>query len=520
MATAQDLLLALARAHALIDTGSSRDPELAEALDDVRDAQESLGWLVVRVESEGFSVQGRRVDDGSGELDALGGALRGSGIEEIRFQDPMEPELLREFLRRLDPSYGEEAPTAAARFRGLEEDLGLSFRTAHGSLPGMSGSILELFGDEPRPVRENEEDREDLPMEEYPDEVAEAEADLFSVGSSEERGGGSGGQRPPLPEKLEDLLEAFLRAEGADREARRKELEVAAGDLRERREMGTLGNLVEALAEEAGNAPGDVLALAQKLTTPALASQIVVRLGETRDEEDRARYIRLVPRLGREMALALADALGEARDRYQRRSYMDAMVAMGPTAMEVAEAMVQDPRWFVVRNGVSLLGEIGGEEIISHLTATLANSDARVRRETVQALAKVGGEDAVMLLLGMLGDPEGEVRSMACRALGILGAEKGFKPLLRLLEEDHQEDVQVECLQALGRIGDPGAVPLIEKRAQGGLFSKPNREIRIAAYRALAGIGTPHAVNLLKKGAKDSDSGVRTVVQSLLAERG
>ena len=78
------------------------------------------------------------------------------------------------------------------------------------------------------------------------------------------------------------------------------------------------------------------------------------------------------------------------------------------------------------------------------------------------------------------------------------------------------EDVQVECLRALGKIGDPGAVLLIEKQALGGLFSRPSKEVRVAAYRALAGIGTPRAMSLLEKAATDSDANVRTVVQTLL----
>jgi HEAT repeat protein len=178
--------------------------------------------------------------------------------------------------------------------------------------------------------------------------------------------------------------------------------------------------------------------------------------------------------------------------------------------------MLEDPRWFVVRNGVSIIGEMGSEEAVGQLTGSLANGDARVRKETVLALAKLGGQDAEQLLLGMLDDQDAGVRAMACRAAGVLGVEKSLRPLMTILDEDQDQDVQVECLQALGKLGDPGAVPLIEKRAVKGLFSRPSQEIRVAAYRALAGIGTPHAMSLLEKAATDSDPGVRTVVQALL----
>jgi HEAT repeat protein len=116
----------------------------------------------------------------------------------------------------------------------------------------------------------------------------------------------------------------------------------------------------------------------------------------------------------------------------------------------------------------------------------------------------------------MIDDPEADVRAAACRALGALKAEKALRPLLTLLETEKDEDVQVECLKSLGQLGDSGAVPLLEKKAVGGLFSRTSREVRIAAYRALAGIGTPRAKALLEKAAQESDVGIRTVARALL----
>jgi hypothetical protein len=324
--------------------------------------------------------------------------------------------------------------------------------------------------------------------------------------------------RPALPSELEELLESFLSATGSRKVQLGEAIAAAGARLEEARDLGTLANLVEALSEtpRGGRADPEGLDLATRLTTTGVASHLVGRLGSTREEVERKRLIRISAQLGREMALALADALGEARDRYQRRSFMDAMAAHGPLALEMAQRMVEDPRWYVVRNGVSLLGELGGEDVVSHLTTALANGDHRVRRETVKALAKLGGEDSAMLLLGMLDDPEGDVRAKACRALGVLKVGRAFKPLLKLLEKDNNEEVQVESLEALGKIGDPGAVPLIERRTVGRIFSRPSKEVRLAAYRALAGIGTPHARNLLLKATKDSDMDVRKLALGLM----
>jgi HEAT repeat protein len=75
-----------------------------------------------------------------------------------------------------------------------------------------------------------------------------------------------------------------------------------------------------------------------------------------------------------------------------------------------------------------------------------------------------------------------------------------------------------ELLRALGQIGDPGAVPAIEKRAVGGMFKKPPTDVRVAAYRALALIGTPHAKQLIEDAGNDKDPEVRTVARSLVGK--
>ena len=496
MASPQDLLLALARAYALAETSSGENPELEDAVAAAREMHADMGWQVIRLEGEGFSVNREPLLAGDVDSEGFRQALAEAQVLELRLQEPVEPEVLLDFLRRLKEPEGSEGRSGSARFRGLEGQIGLSFRSGSQVPLGMAGSIEGLF----------------LGREEGPSEVEADEVGGWEAPEGESAFG------VVLPPEVEELVRSFLSSTGPEKVRLGEAIVAAAARLGEARDEGGIANVVEVLADASGVGTRDpeALELATRLTSTRVASQLVGRLGSTRDEMERERLIRVSTGLGREMAVALADALGEARDRYRRRSFMDAMLAMGDIARGMAEEMVEDPRWYVVRNGVALLGEMGGPGSVSHLTGTLANEDPRVRKETVLALSKLGGHDAAMLLLGMMDDSEPEVRSRACSALGLLKVEKAIKPLMQLLEKDNHEAVQVQCLQALGRIGDPGAVPLIEKKAVGRLFSRPSKEIRLAAYRALAGIGTPHARSLLLKATKDSDMDVRKLALGLM----
>ena len=122
-------------------------------------------------------------------------------------------------------------------------------------------------------------------------------------------------------------------------------------------------------------------------------------------------------------------------------------------------------------------------------------------------------------MYGMLEDPDPEARLAAATAAGALKVERALKPLLRLLEDGDDVDVTIGVLRALGQLGDPGAVNLIEKSAVVSLFSQPPTDVRIVAYRALFSIGTPHARDLVEQAVDDKDPEVQRFVREMLGER-
>jgi HEAT repeat protein len=179
--------------------------------------------------------------------------------------------------------------------------------------------------------------------------------------------------------------------------------------------------------------------------------------------------------------------------------------------------MLRDSRWFVVRNGVAVLGVVGGPSAIEHLMGSLANEHAEVRRETVRSLAKIGGENAESLVSSMLGDSDSKVRAAAARAVSALKTERAYKQLIEILKQGDEEAVIEQVLRALGALGDPSAVPAIEKQVKGSLFSRSPTGVRVAGLTALAAIGTPHAMSLVKKARTDKDPEISSAAAQLLS---
>lgn len=320
--------------------------------------------------------------------------------------------------------------------------------------------------------------------------------------------------------KLRVALDTFLDAEPRGRAVAAHALRDAAGAHLEVHDPTSVAEAVERLLRRAGDPPQPVcVEMAQALLWPGVAKLLVKRLGAERDEGLRADLRELCIRLGPRMARAISEELAETTDRAARFVYVDTLVAMGGIALPVVESMMGESRWYVVRNAVAILGDIGGDRAAELTISALAHTDGRVRREALDALAKVGGEEASQLVMGMFEDADPDVRLAAAKAAAALGVGRALKPLLDLLDRESDPERVAGVVAALGHLGDPGAVNAIERRAAGSVFSRSPTEVRVAAYGALHSIATPRAKSLLVQAADDRDPIVRAEVRRLLRMR-
>jgi HEAT repeat protein len=253
-----------------------------------------------------------------------------------------------------------------------------------------------------------------------------------------------------------------------------------------------------------------VMLAIHRVSTRPVIEELVQRLGKARSEEERTGLRSTLLHVGADTVTPLVRELVAATDVSARRAYRDALVALDHVGVPLLEDMVGDERWFVVRNMVGILGEIRSADAIEHFRRTIEHSDARVRRETVLALSKVGGEEAVPLLAKGLNDTEAALRGAAALGLGLTKLSVAVGPLLNRLPQEGDPEVEVEILRALGRVGDPRAVPVLAERAAGGgFFTRIPSSIRLEATRALGEIGGDAARAVLQRLLRERNAEVR-----------
>ena len=208
------------------------------------------------------------------------------------------------------------------------------------------------------------------PDDEHPDspsdEVIPAAADSDEL---------EGEPRSPAELRLEEAVSRYLAATSDQRVELADPLRAAVDEARSANALDGLARAMNSLlAQPVPDAAAE--ALADDLMNVATQMRMAIHLGSVQDERERSDIVTAYAKLGDPMATVIADALTETDDRLARKTYMSALVGLGQSGMRVVETMIDDTRWFVVRNGLGVLGEIGGDTAIAHLTATLANEDA------------------------------------------------------------------------------------------------------------------------------------------------
>ncbi len=211
---------------------------------------------------------------------------------------------------------------------------------------------------------------------------------------------------------------------------------------------------------------------------------------------ERSSMLQLLARAGDAAVEVLVQELMSSQDSQARRAYFDSIVLLDLNATLLFE-LVRDSRWFVVRNAVALLGEMGVEQADIAMLPLLTHDDDRIRIAAARALMRLGTAKAMHGLHGVIDDKHPEVRRIAAAAYGLPGVGGGGvrPPAARLaaaLDKERDDDVALEMLASLGKLGSADAIQRLLRIAQPAAAAEPGERqvtrdawIRIAALEAL-----------------------------------
>lgn len=453
------------------------DVERDAAIVAIRDAIRALtarvrdGALLMRVTDDGLVLDGappggeERSDPA---LVALVGRLRGGGVGTLTVRDGAAPGELLTLARWIA-----RAALGATPGRGITvagETPGSSPAAPAAPVrPGASRELLRTWSVLVMPV---------VPVVHVP--PAEPDA----------TGGPSGSA---IGEAVVRLTSA--RTDAAALQATRALSEaIAWAESREdARAIGLVARGAAAALRTAGGGGGRlaVEALVRRLLSPKSLPLLVRWLPVSADP---AALAPLLARAGDAGVALLVEALLQADDAAARRVYFDAIVATDVGALLLFESLA-DPRWYVVRNAAALLGEMHFERADRRLLPLLEHDDERIRIAAARALMRLRTPVALTGLQRRIDDTNAEVRRLAAASYGVAGApgsatRPSVGPLAAAFERETDDDVALEMLAALGKLGSSDAVQRLLRIAlppTGEGASERGRPswLRIAALEAL-----------------------------------
>lgn len=209
--------------------------------------------------------------------------------------------------------------------------------------------------------------------------------------------------------------------------------------------------------------------------------------------------------IGAEGARGLIRRL-EEENRQHRGRIMELLKALGPVSCEAVKASLDAEAWYLVRNALNLLGELGDAEAFEATSRFLEHPDVRIRQAAVRAFWKTGGIRAESYLLDLLPRSDPETQAEVLVGLTQIHAPSAVDAVAALASRSG-EALRIKCLEALGLLGRPEAIPILAKALERtGLILKTQESlaIRSTAARALRVLGGPEAIAVLEKAIREA----------------
>ncbi len=321
----------------------------------------------------------------------------------------------------------------------------------------------------------------------------------------------------PEQEALRDLLRRLTAADAGPFMLLLKEVVERGRNLLETREYAEVGLILETLL--ACTEDNDRHLVAREYSEKAiraLASRELVqfKIAELEKAGDRQieRLLALFELVGRLTVPFLLTALGTANDRAARRNLSRAIVSFGEKAVPRAVEMLGDDRWYVKRNILGILADIGNASILGQVEPYLVHEDPRVAKEAVRTVWRLGADDGLRLLATTWPRLVPEVRMHVVMLFGALRWLEGRSVLEKVALDPKNVDLQLAACEALGKLSEPESFPVLARlyRKKGLVGREKRLPVRRAALKALLNYGEP-AEPLLRRALVERDP---TLVQT------
>ena len=255
-------------------------------------------------------------------------------------------------------------------------------------------------------------------------------------------------------------------------------------------------------------------------TTDRLA-RLIALAGQSSPEQNR-RTEALLGKMRDWVLPTLLEMMAESGDKSVRKTALALLDAEGGVPLAYLWPLMEDPRWYVVRNAVGLATRSGDPTLSDHLEPLLRHPDARVRREVIRSLDTTDSQKSAGFLARALADSDVSVRVLAAHALSRHGNRSHLGAVQAQVESrDFQTRASEEIaafLVAYAVLGTDASLEMLNKLWRHRLFGTKPLPLRLGAIHALGLVGSPRSREALELAAKSGEAQIQRAAARALAE--
>jgi hypothetical protein len=214
--------------------------------------------------------------------------------------------------------------------------------------------------------------------------------------------------------------------------------------------------------------------------------------------------------------------LAEEEDILVRKSIVEVVTRIGRTAVPSILENLSDPRWYMVRNLITVLGSLGMPDLAPHVAATLSHPDLRVKKEAIKALSKIPHPSAVTALCELCFFPEETVALSATAALGLKRETEAVVTLYRRIATKGflypNYRLAHEAIDSLRAIGTEEALTALEEVLALQVFwnTEKFRAMKFHALRSISKIKVARSREVVEKALHSRDKFLRIEAQRII----
>ena len=221
----------------------------------------------------------------------------------------------------------------------------------------------------------------------------------------------------------------------------------------------------------------------------------------------------------------LLASLGELKSFKAREAVCAVLAELGKEQLDLIARGLDDDRWYVVRNVVMVLGQIGTPNIINHLKKTIRHPDYRVRKETIEAAARINTGDSVDFMILALSDPDAKIQMSSLDFLIQNNGTRAFRAVEHIVKDKKFKDRPPEQIKkfidAFGQLGQDKAFSYIKQLAgKHSLFGSSKEErLKLIAIGALGEVKINEAGRLLGKLSQNKNKKVSSAAMKAMSRQ-